>query len=207
MTQIIDLFPAYAPNLRPDSHKYVVIVSDDNAKDPYIHDADDFLTQLVALDPASMIGVTTHAIYCFDGSGPCVTKGQVYEDLVNLTGGIHGNLALQDFQPIFDQLAAQVIDDAALPCQYPVPPPPEGETLDPNKVNVKFTDGNGTEHPILQVPNAGACDPVDGGWYYNDPTHPVLIKLCPASCGSVEPDTMGRVDILFGCETVVLPPK
>ncbi len=207
LTKIVDLYGAYAPNLRPDSHKYIVIVTDDNATDPYIADAQVFLNTFNGLDPMSLIGTTVHAIYCFDDSGPCVQKGQVYEDLVNLTGGIHGNLALQDFQPIFDDVAAQVIDDAALPCQYPVPPPPEGEELDPSKVNVVFTDGNGDEHPILQVPSLAECDAALGGWYYDNPSNPTTVHLCPASCDQVSPDPNGRIDILFGCTTQVLPPK
>ncbi|MEZ4440565.1 MAG: hypothetical protein R3B72_15815 [Polyangiaceae bacterium] len=206
LSQIVDLYPSYGPNLRQASHKYLVIVTDDNASAPNIDDAQAFMTQFVGLDPPKLTGITVHAIYCFDGNGPCVEKGQAYEDLVNMTNGIHGNLALQDFQPIFNDVASQVIDDAALPCQYPVPAPPDGQALDPNKVNVKYIDGGGTEHTIYQVPGFTACDPVQGGWYYDDPNAPTTILLCPASCDFVSPDAQGRVNILFGCATEVLTP-
>ena len=206
LSVLVDLYPAYGPLLRDNTNKYIVIVTDDNASPPYIADAAEFLTTFTTLEPAKLAGVTVHAIYCFDGSGNCVTKGQAYEDLVNLTGGIHGNLALQDFQPIFDAVATEVITAAGLPCDYPIPEPPEGENLDPGKVNVVYTDGNGTPIDIYNVDNAAACLLDTGGWYYDDPNNPTSIHLCPASCDVVSVDAVGKIDILFGCETLVGPP-
>jgi len=132
--------------------------------------------------------------------------GQVYQDLVNLTGGIHGDLQQQNFQPIFDAVATQVIVESGLPCDYAIPPPPQGEVLDPGKVNVVYTDGNGTPTDLYKVDNAAACPPTIGGWYYDDNANPSSIHLCPASCDVVSVDGSGKLDILFGCETQVGPP-
>jgi len=206
LSVIVDSYPAYEGVLRANTNKYVVIVTDDNAVSPYIADAAEFVNIFTALNPASLAGVTVHAIYCFHDSGPCAQKGQVYEDLVNLTGGIHGDLQLQDFQPIFDAVATEVIVAAGLPCDYTIPPPPPGETFDPNKVNVVYTDGAGVEHDILKVESAAACHPQNGGWYYDDNANPSSIHLCPASCDLVSVDAAGKIDILFGCETKVAPP-
>ncbi|MEM1031830.1 MAG: hypothetical protein AAGN82_15885 [Myxococcota bacterium] len=206
LSQIVDLYPSYGSILRANTNKYVVIISDDNARPPNIDDAMVFLNTFTALDPAKLSGVIVHSIYCFDGSGDCVQKGQAYEDLVNLTGGIAGNLALQDFKPIFDQMASNVIANGQIPCEFEIPEPPMGETLDPSKVNVVFTDGNGNETNILQVPNQASCNPNDGGWYYDVPSAPNRVLLCPASCTGVQADPMGKVDVLFGCETQIAPP-
>lgn len=207
LTVIVEHFPEYDATLRDNTNKYVVIVTDDNARPPNIADATEFVNTFTALSPAKLAGFVVHAIYCFHDSGPCASKGQVYEDLINLTGGIHGNLELQDFQPVFDDLATEVITAAGLPCDYTIPPPPAGETFDSSKVNVIYTDANGVEHEILNVPNAAACHPQDGGWYYDDNNNPQSIHLCPASCDAVSVDAAGTIDILFGCETNIAPPR
>ena len=74
-------------------------------------------------------------------------------------------------------------------------------------VNVVYTDGNGVEHDILNVDSAAACHPTDGGWYYDDNNNPHSIHLCPASCDVVSVDGEGKIDILFGCETKIAPPR
>jgi hypothetical protein len=47
--------------------------------------------------------------------------------------------------------------------------------------------------------DASACDPVSGGWYYDNNASPTKIILCPASCQMVQADQNGKVDILLGC--------
>jgi len=207
LSQIVDLYPSYGGELREGTHKYLVIVTDDNATAPNIDDAQTFVNTFTALDPLKLTGFKTHAIYCFDDGGPCASAGTVYQELVDMTSGIHGNLALQDFQPIFDNMAQQVIVDAGVPCQYPIPDPPDDEELDPAKVNVAFTDGNGNSSDILQVPSFQDCDPVQGGWYYNDVNNPSVIHMCPATCDVVSTEEGGQMDIKFGCATQVLQPE
>lgn len=207
LSVIVDMFPAYDATLRDNTNKYVVIVTDDDASPPNIADAAEFINTLTALNPVKLAGVTVHAIYCFHDSGPCADKGQIYEDLVNLTGGIHGDLQLQDFQPVFDAVATEVITAAGLPCDYSIPPPPDGQTFDSGMVNVVYTDGNAVAHDILNVDSAAACHPQDGGWYYDDNANPQSIHLCPVSCDLVSSDGAGKIDILFGCETKIAPPR
>lgn len=206
---IHDLFPSYESVLRDDANTYLVIVSDDEfVPNGDIQDAADFVTKFTALAPSKLTGFITHAIYCYDGSGPCEQKGQTYEDLVGLTGGLQENLANQNFQPIFDAVANQVIVNAGqLPCEYLIPQPPMGEDLNPDEVNVVFTDGAGIDEDIYRVDSAAECDDVDGGWYYDNPSAPTKIILCPASCDEVSNDEMGKMDIVFGCATKVPPPE
>ena len=211
---VYDLFSSYESVLRDDANMYLIIITDDNfapqgsgAND--IQDAQDFKTKWTALAPNKLDNFIAHGIYCFDGNGDCVQKGQVYEDLVNLTtGGIHGNLANQDFQPIFDAVADQVIINAGqLPCEYIIPEPPDGELLNSDEVNVLFTDGNGNGNDIFRVDGVGDCDAVSGGWYYDDPSNPTKVILCPASCDIVSGDENGKMDIVFGCATKLPPPE
>jgi len=37
--------------------------------------------------------------------------------------------------------------------------------------------------------------------------NPTTILVCPASCQVLQQSIGGRVDVVFGCETVVAPPN
>jgi hypothetical protein len=43
-----------------------------------------------------------------------------------------------------------------------------------------------------------------GGWYYDNPTAPTLIKLCDSTCQSL---SGGSIQVEFGCDTIVQPPR
>ena len=60
---------------------------------------------------------------------------------------------------------------------------------------------------ILHANTGADCDPVLGGWYYDDNADPKKVVICPATCSKIEKDSVGKIDILLGCETVELPPK
>lgn len=225
---ILNTYPQWAPSLRPDATKTVAIVSDDNSDLA----ANGFVSQLIALDPTfqgfkfdaivasteptdciftcTLNGCATCANPCCDKSAFCTplsaAKGTVYEQLVQQTMGVLGDLCLQDFGPVFQDMATGVITGSQVSCSLDIPTP-DGGTLDPKKVNVKYTPGgNGNPSSILNVPGGAAdCGP-NGGWYYDDPQNPSQIVLCPATCTVVQADTQAKVEVLFGCETEVITP-
>jgi hypothetical protein len=82
-------------------------------------------------------------------------------------------------------------------CDFPMPKPPPGQTLD--TVNVAFTSSLGTD---ATIPRNDACSP-GGGWHYDVPTAPTRIVLCQESCDEIQPDTLGQLSLVFGCATVV----
>jgi hypothetical protein len=91
----------------------------------------------------------------------------------------------------------------ALGCEYTIPEPMEGEEFDPLKVNVEYTPGGmGTPEDLPQADNAGDCGNMPG-WYYDNPTDPTKIILCPASCDAITNDTNAQVNLIFGCPTVL----
>lgn len=102
--------------------------------------------------------------------------------------------------------ALNAIRGAKLACEYQLPPPPMGENLDFQKVNVLHTpDGADKPGVVLYVGSVDKCDPALGGWYYDvDPQMggtPTKILMCPKTC-----DTFGlggTVDIQLGCETII----
>lgn len=97
---------------------------------------------------------------------------------------------------------AQIRANAAA-CRYTIPDAPEGEQLDLGAVNVQYTPSGPSEPEV--VPQAdGPTDCGNGpGWYFDDPSDPTKIVLCPASCETLEADPGAKVDVLFGCATIV----
>jgi len=87
-------------------------------------------------------------------------------------------------------------------CEYDIPAPPSGMTLDPALVNVVFTPGSGgAAEPILRDPSMGCTE----GWQYS--TDGSSIVLCGPTCERVKADRGGRVELLFGCRTQVAVPR
>ena len=92
---------------------------------------------------------------------------------------------------------------AAGQCKFQIPVPDEG-TPDFDKVNVSLVDPNNPDNTIVvgQVDGESSCDPVEGGWYYDDPLDPKMIILCPATCKEVMSSDWD-VSVLLGCETIL----
>jgi hypothetical protein len=89
----------------------------------------------------------------------------------------------------------QQIVGSVLSCQYPLPPPPGGTTLDPNLVNVIFTPGGGKPSLVAKGP-ASACTT---GWQYSPDGKSIV--LCPNTCKQVQGASDPQVDLLFGCQS------
>ncbi|HKO90690.1 MAG TPA: vWA domain-containing protein [Polyangiaceae bacterium] len=94
-----------------------------------------------------------------------------------------------------DALAS--ISGLALSCAYDIPPPPNGSTLDPSKVNVLFTPQGGEREVIGQSPNGSCTD----GWQYSGNQSQIL--LCGDTCDRVKASA-GQVSLEFGCTTRVI---
>lgn len=123
------------------------------------------------------------------------------------TAGGTEALILQQNQPLPQQFsdALDKIKGKAVGCEFKVP---NEASIDTNKVNVVYTVDGGSEQFIYAVNSVADCDPLDGGWYYDNPAAPTAIKLCPASCAAVQ--QTGKkigVSIQMGCVTQYMPPK
>jgi hypothetical protein len=228
---ILDTYPQWKASLRPNATKTIAIVSDDNSS----LNAASFTNALLALDPPTFQGFKFDAIIAFDSPDvcsqcfldctPCIAQsaccytgvfvcesfsadeGTVYKQLVSQTGGVIGDLCIQDFGPVFQDMATSIVQNTQLSCEYPIPPVPGGGTIDPTKVNVNYTPGGGQPQPILYVPNGASGCGMNGGWYYDDPINPTKIIICPTTCMTLQSDPNGMVEVLFGCDTQVKPPE
>lgn len=89
-----------------------------------------------------------------------------------------------------------------LPCQFEIPAPEAGEVFDPERVNVAISLPGAEPETLSGVAQAQDCGAA-GGWYYDDPALPSSIHACPSSCEFLEAQTDARVDLLFGCKTII----
>lgn len=87
---------------------------------------------------------------------------------------------------------------ATIPCDLQVPPPPEGEKLNPSLVNLGICDAAGEAQVTPYVESAQNCD--GPGWYYDNPDSPQTIHLCKATCDTVSVPG-ARLFFSLGCAT------
>jgi hypothetical protein len=135
---------------------------------------------------------------CAAGSeGP----GTGYQALSRLTGGLrYPSCESQNFDSLFNTIASGIVADAEMNCAWQIPAPPAGQSFDSSRVNVRFTSGRGVVEDIRSVPDASHCSN-SGGWYYDDALSPTEVRACPSTCDHIRPDSRGRIDVLFGCQT------
>lgn len=221
LDRIVYEYPKYADFLRPNSVKHFVVVTDDNARSPaQITSAAAFTAALAGLQPAGTFAEWVfHGIYAFGaipitgciglfGSGALF--GAVYSQLVQQTGGAQGQICSGDWTLVFQAIQQSVVE-SAVSCEYPIPPPPAGQTLDASKVNVDYyphgSGTPGTVQAVLRVNGLADCKPGQGLWYYDDNAAPTRILLCPQTCEAVQSNATAEVKVLFGCESVFAPPS
>jgi len=214
--QIYSTYSLWAEMIRPGSHRHFLVVSDDNADDS----AADFIGWMTdSIDPpipefkfhaiTASVGPVEAVMtsFCVAFSVPLTAnKGVVYEELVALTGGVYGDLCLQDFAPVFDELAT-VVSDVAIVCEWVIPDPPDEMEFVADEVNLNFIDADDVEHVIPYVASPEDCDLVEHGWYYDDPLDPAMIILCPQTCEWVQGQEGSSITIGFGCETIIADPE
>jgi hypothetical protein len=165
------------------------------------------VAQIAAAGFAGRPSIKTFAIGVFTPSD--APSGTAALNQIAASGGTRTAFIVNSSQNVEQQFSAALnaIRGAALPCSYQVPSP-DGGTPDFGKLNVQYTAGSGSVSTIPYVENPGRCNPTTGGWYYNaDPAEggvPSQIVVCPATCSTFGSDTKGRVDVVLGCQTVLM---
>jgi len=124
--------------------------------------------------------------------------GTGYQALSILTGGLRFPLCdTTAYDVVFQAIAQGVVAGAQVACEFPIPDPPEGTTVDLNSVVVDYTPGDmSPKKQFAQVPDAAACAPES---FYIDKTANQII-LCPDTCGVVKNDAAAKVAVLFACD-------
>ena len=120
--------------------------------------------------------------------------GTGYQWLSNMTGGLKFPVCEgQGFDVVFNAIAQGVIKGATIACEFDMPQPPQGKTLDLNSLVVEFTPQGGQPQKFTKVDNAAACAP--GSFYIENDK----IKLCPNTCSTVQGNDNAKLQILAFC--------
>lgn len=199
---ILNTYPSWQQHLRPEASKSFVIVSDDDATDMPNNSAATFTENLAQLDAAMFPEWTFSGIFCGMECEASAAVGLVFQDLVAQTGGVAGELCLQDFQPVFDRLAEQIITDAGdqIACEWDLPAPPVGQTFSVDLVEVTRTTPAAGAVAFTRVPSVDECGL--SSWYFDDPLNPTKILACPETCEAMQNEDGGGIGVSFSCELI-----
>jgi len=134
------------------------------------------------------------ATKCPTAAGP----GTGYQGLSNLTGGLKFPLCdTSSYDAVFQGIAEGVVAGAQVACDFLIPDPPMGETVDLNSVVVDYTPGDGSApQQFKQVADASVCA---AGMFYIDKAANT-IHLCPDTCGVVKQDDAAKISVRFACD-------
>jgi len=209
--------------LRPGAKKVFLEMTDDNATLP----VDTFVQKLTALVPAnfgsveqpnfvfhSIIGIAEKApasepyapgepiqmATCTGGGDTVANAGIGYQDLSRRTGGLRFPIcAFSSYDTVFSTIASDVVSGSQLACDFDLPSPPDGQTLDLTKVAVAYTRGGATTPSQLGQAQTLADCQADAFYIEND-----HVYLCPDSCRAVKADGAAQVDVLFTCASTII---
>lgn len=90
------------------------------------------------------------------------------------------------------------ITGTIMPCEYFIPAPPAGKTLDPPAVHVVWTLQDGSQYELLRD-DQDACDE---GWRFTGDG--ARVALCPASCQRIRSASGDQLELFFGCNPIVV---
>ncbi len=213
LEKLLSTYDRWQPFLRRSAGLHFVIVTDDESNMPEATFRTMMQERLLRTFRAHVIVSPPGSTHSFGGfrmdgcSGPrddAADNGDIYWALASNTGGLQMNICDEDWSRLFTELNRAIAVPVTLPCVYEMPPPPEGESLDPLRVNVEYTSGAGV---VETIPNVGTYERCTGeGWYYEgeDPANPERIVLCPNTCRRLELDGSGVVRIALGCATILI---
>jgi hypothetical protein len=141
-------------------------------------------------EPADPILTAT----CPTAAGP----GTGYQALSIMTGGLRFPLCdTTSYDVVFQAIAQGVIAGSKVACDFAIPDPPMGQTVDLNTVEVQYTPGGvGMPGKLKKVADAAACAPDS---FYLDTVNK-RVYLCPDTCTVVQKDDAAKIDVLFACE-------
>jgi hypothetical protein len=148
--------------------------------------------------------IPTYVIGVFGAGG--VAAAQVALDQLASAAGTNTAIVVESNADLTQRLLAALgeVRKAALTCEYKIPRP-TGGAIDFSKVNLRYSEGANSEL-LPYVETADRCDPVRGGWYYDVPPArgtPTRVITCDASCGRLKTSKTGKVDLVFGCVTII----
>lgn len=213
VTKLIDTFNAHSPNGSTPTSAALDGATKWAAKYVFAHNHTEQAIVLLVTDgePTTCntdpVAINTIASKALSGAGVLTFavglagSNQTTMDGIAAAGGTgqafmigNGNAAQQLL------VALTQIQANAVACSFAMPTPPNPkDEIDLMQVDVNYTpSGGGAKTKFPQVASASSCTAA-GGWYYDVPSKPTMINLCPSSCSKVQIDNGAKVDIFLGC--------
>jgi hypothetical protein len=188
----VNSYDGYKQFLRPGAPTHFIVVTDDSSDMP----AAQFVPMLTAKHgrPFYFHAVAADGLLSGGscaGSGP----GTEYFNAAMTTKGDQISLCA-DWAANFKKLQGSVIASAPLPCEYPIPPAPNGQALDPKAVQVLFTPSGATQQEFAKATTSAQCGD-NLGWFFDDNAAPKNVRMCPKACELAKAG--GGIEIGFGC--------
>lgn len=143
-----------------------------------------------------VIAVSGLPITCDGSNENCVERLQTIAEAGG-TGVIYDAQNIDDFS---EQMVE--IRKAVLGCEFEVPDPPNGEFIVPDEVNFTYTPGgDGSPITLPRADDLADCGD-QPGWYFDNNMMPTKIIACPASCNTIQNDSLAAVAAEFGCASI-----
>jgi hypothetical protein len=115
------------------------------------------------------------------------------------TGNCHFDMTeSDDFAAELSDALQSIAADRSVRCDFQMP---EGDEIDPRKVNVTYTNSDTGDVTTVPQDADGTCEEANGWQYSEDFTR---ILLCGDICDQVIADPEGEVKIVLGCKTHML---
>jgi hypothetical protein len=143
----------------------------------------------------------------YDPADPIVTNtdcpgaqnaGPGHQALSILTGGLRFPLCNPaNYGVVLQAIADGVIDSATIGCEFDIPDPPMGKTLDEDSVTVTFTPMGQNPELFMKVDDPSQCTPTS---FYLEADK---VILCPATCDAIQGNADAMVEVEFTCEPLV----
>jgi len=191
------------------THKVAVLLATDGEPDECTPSDIAGVAQIAAAGFAGTPAISTYVIGVFgpDDSPDAATNLNKFA----VSGGTESAFIVNTTNNVEQQFVADLntVRSSGLACQYMVPnSTQDGGQLDYYSVNVEFTSSSGQAVTIGNVKNRASCSATKGGWYYDvDPStgaKPQTISICDTSCTALKADLSGKVNILLGCQTIIV---
>lgn len=222
---VLSQYPMYQSFLRMNSAKVFLWITDDESS---ALTANSFRTALTELEPAGMFDIQIHnsivgyygetpTTWATRAAGACGSLARVGATYMRLaqcltnanapiddcTPGRTGRVCEADWSTIFEEIARGVVSGVPVACEFEVPSPPVGQSIDLELVNVSvLTTGGVVERTLTRVANEAACTP--NGWYVDDEVAPTRLFFCADACRAVQMVPEANVNIDIGCFTMPL---
>jgi hypothetical protein len=192
----------------PD-HRVIAVLATDGLPTECTPDKIDSVAALAAKGVSDSPSINTFVIGVF-GPDDVASGAPGNLDQIARQGGTNKAYIVDTQKDVTTQFQAALdaIRGARLACEYQIPEPTSGGTLNfYAHVNVALSNGT-QKDDVYFVTNAAGCDASTGGWYYDveldSGALPTKIIACPATCNDFQAAPSGAsVSIELGCETRV----